>query len=277
MKVGNLYIPYPVVIKAIKEEAYHTKTFSLAFQDGKRQREFRYKPGQFVELSLLGYGESPISVASSPDETNYLELCVRKAGRVTNALHRLSYNDVVGIRGPFGNGFPVEEMRNKNLVFVGGGLGLAPLRSLIRTVFADRRDFGRVTILYGARTPSDLLFQDEFAAWGETDNAEVLVTVDVGSGDWRGHVGVVTTLFAKTAISAQNAVAIICGPSIMFRFVIQELLKIGFAEEAILLTLERFMKCGMGKCGHCNIGSKYVCQDGPVFSYKELKGLHGAL
>ena len=273
----NLYVPYPAVIKAIKEEAYHTKTFSLAFQDRKRQQEFRYKPGQFVELSLLGYGESPISVASSPDEANYLELCVRRIGRVTNALHRLSHNDIVGIRGPFGNGFPVEEMRNKNLVFVGGGLGLAPLRSLIRTVFANRRDFGGVTILYGARTPSDLLFRDELAAWGDMDNTEVLVTVDVGSRDWRGHVGVVTTLFPKTAISAQNAVAIICGPSIMFRFVIQELLKIGFAEEAILLTLERFMKCGMGKCGHCNIGPKYVCQDGPVFSYKELKGLHGAL
>lgn len=273
----NLYVPYPAVIKAIKEEAYDTKTFSLAFQDRKRQQEFRYKPGQFVELSLLGYGESPISIASSSSETKYFELCVRKAGRVTNALHRLSHNDIVGIRGPFGNGFPVEEMRNKNLVFVGGGLGLAPLRSLIRTVFANRKDFGRVTILYGARTPSDLLFQDEFAAWGDMDNTEVLVTVDAGSGDWRGHVGVVTTLFPKTTISAQNAVAIICGPSIMFRFVIQELLKIGFAEEAILLTLERFMKCGMGKCGHCNIGPKYVCQDGPVFSYKELKGLHGAL
>lgn len=273
----NLYVPYPAVIKAIKEEAYDTKTFSLAFQDRKRQQEFRYKPGQFVELSLLGYGESPISIASSSSETKYFELCVRRIGRVTEALHRLSNNDIVGIRGPFGNGFPVEEMRNKNLVFVGGGLGLAPLRSLIRTVFANRKDFGRVTILYGARAPSDLLFQDEFAMWGETDNTEVLVTVDVGSRDWRGHVGVVTTLFPKTTISAQNAVAIICGPSVMFRFVIQELLKIGFAEEAILLTLERFMKCGIGKCGHCNIGSKYVCLDGPVFSYKELKGLHGAL
>lgn len=273
----NLYVPYPAVIKAIKEEAYHTKTFSLAFQDRKRQQEFQYKPGQFVELSLLGYGESPISIASSSSETKYFELCVRRIGRVTEALHRLSNNDIVGIRGPFGNGFPVEEMRNKNLVFVGGGLGLAPLRSLIRTVFANRRDFGKVTILYGARTPSDLLFRDELAAWGDMDNTEVLVTVDVGSRDWRGHVGVVTTLFPKTAISAQNAVGIICGPSIMFRFVIQELLKIGFAEEAILLTLERFMKCGIGKCGHCNIGPKYVCQDGPVFSYKELKGLHGAL
>lgn len=275
--MGNLYVPYPAVIKAIKEEAYHTKTFSLAFQDRKRQQEFRYKPGQFVELSLLGYGESPISIASSSSETKYFELCVRRIGRVTEALHRLSNNDIVGIRGPFGNGFPVEEMRNKNLVFIGGGLGLAPLRSLIRTVFANRRDFGKVTILYGARTPSDLLFRDELAVWGETDNTEVLVTVDVGSRDWRGHVGVVTTLFPKTAISAQNAVAIICGPSVMFRFVIQELLKIGFVEEAILLTLERFMKCGIGKCGHCNIGSKYVCLDGPVFSYKELKGLHGAL
>ncbi len=273
----NLYVPYPAVIKTINEETYDTKTFSLVFQDGKRQQEFRYKPGQFIELSLLGYGESPISIASSPSQIGYIELCVRRVGRVTEALHRLSDNDIVGIRGPFGNGFPVEQMRNKNLVFIGGGLGLAPLKSLIRTVFANRRDFGKVTILYGARTPSDLLFRDELAVWGNTDNAEVLVTVDVGSSDWQGNVGVVTTLFSKTAISAQNAVAIICGPTVMFRFVIQELFKIGFAEEAIMLTLERFMKCGIGKCGHCNIGPKYVCLDGPVFSYKELKGLPGAL
>lgn len=273
----NLYVPYPAVIKTINEETYDTKTFSLVFQDGKRQQEFRYKPGQFIELSLLGYGESPISIASSPSQIGYIELCVRRVGRVTEALHRLSDNDIVGIRGPFGNGFPVEQMRNKNLVFIGGGLGLAPLRSLIRTVFANRRDFGKVTILYGARTPSDLLFRDELAVWGDTDNAEVLVTVDVGSSDWQGNVGVVTTLFSKTAISAQNAVAIVCGPTVMFRFVIQELFKIGFSEEAIMLTLERFMKCGIGKCGHCNIGPKYVCLDGPVFSYKELKGLPGAL
>lgn len=273
----NLYVPYPAVIKTINEETYDTKTFSLVFQDGKRQQEFRYKPGQFIELSLLGYGESPISIASSPSQIGYIELCVRRVGRVTEALHRLSDNDIVGIRGPFGNGFPVEQMRNKNLVFIGGGLGLAPLRSLIRTVFANRRDFGKVTILYGARTPSDLLFRDELAVWGDTDNAEVLVTVDVGSSEWQGNVGVVTTLFSKTAISAQNAVAIVCGPTVMFRFVIQELFKIGFSEEAIMLTLERFMKCGIGKCGHCNIGPKYVCLDGPVFSYKELKGLPGAL
>jgi len=273
----NLYVPYPAVIKTINEETYDTKTFSLVFQDGKRQQEFRYKPGQFIELSLLGYGESPISIASSPSQIGYIELCVRRVGLVTEALHRLSDNDIVGIRGPFGNGFPVEQMRNKNLVFIGGGLGLAPLRSLIRTVFANRRDFGKVTILYGARTPSDLLFRDELAVWGDTDNAEVLVTVDVGSSDWQGNVGVVTTLFSKTAISAQSAVAIVCGPTVMFRFVIQELFKIGFSEEAIMLTLERFMKCGIGKCGHCNIGPKYVCLDGPVFSYKELKGLPGAL
>ena len=273
----NLYVPYPAVIKTINEETYDTKTFSLVFQDGKRQQEFRYKPGQFIELSLLGYGESPISIASSPSQIGYIELCVRRVGLVTEALHRLSDNDIVGIRGPFGNGFPVEQMRNKNLVFIGGGLGLAPLRSLIRTVFANRRDFGKVTILYGARTPSDLLFRDELAVWGNTDNAEVLVTVDVGSSEWQGNVGVVTTLFSKTAISAQNAVAIVCGPTVMFRFVIQELFKIGFSEEAIMLTLERFMKCGIGKCGHCNIGPKYVCLDGPVFSYKELKGLPGAL
>ena len=273
----NWYLPYPAIIKAIKEETYDTKTFSLAIQNGKHQPEFQFRPGQFVEVSLLGYGESPISIASAPTETGHFELCVRRVGRVTEALHRLSENDVVGIRGPFGNGFPVKEMTGKNLVFVGGGLGLAPLRSLINAVFAHREDFGKVTILYGARTPSDLLFRDELAVWGKADNVEVLVTVDVGSRDWLGNVGVVTTLFTKATISAQNAVALVCGPPVMFRFVIQELLKIGFCEEAIILTLERHMKCGIGKCGHCNVGAKYVCLDGPVFSYKELRGLPGAL
>lgn len=269
----NPYLPYPAAIKAIKEETYDTKTFSLVFQDRKCQQEFHYKPGQFVELSLLGYGESPISITSSPSQGGYLELCVRRVGRVTEALHKLSENDIVGIRGPFGNGFAFEEMTNKNLLFVGGGLGLAPLRSLINAVLAHRQDFGKVTILYGARTPNDLLFQDELGIWGCADNVEVLVTVDVGSEEWQGHVGVVTTLFSQTVISAQSAVAVVCGPPIMFRFVIQKLLKIGFTEEAIILTLERLMKCGIGKCGHCNIGPKYVCLDGPVFTYKELKTL----
>jgi len=270
----NLYVPYPAVIKSIKRETYDTQTFHLVFQD---YQEFQYQPGQFVELYIPGYGESPISITSSPVGEDYLGLCVRKVGRVTQALHRLSENDVVGIRGPFGNGFPVNEMTNKNLVFVAGGLGLAPLRSLIKTVLARQQDFGKITILYGARTPNDLLFRDELTEWGDMDNTEVLLTVDVGSGDWRGNVGVVTTLFGKTTVSPANAIAIVCGPPIMFRFVIRDLLKIGFPEEAIILTLERHMKCGVGKCGHCNIGPKYVCLDGPVFTYQEIKGLPEAL
>ena len=273
----NYYLPYPAVIKTVTEETCDTRTFSLVLQDMEYRQEFHYQPGQFVELSLLGYGESPISIASAPDEAGYLELCVRRVGKVTEALHRLGEGDVVGIRGPFGNGFPVEEMRDKGLVFVSGGLGLAPLRPLINTVFARRGDFGKVSILYGARTPGDMLFRDELAVWAGMDNTEVLVTVDAGSEDWQGNVGVVTTLFGKTEISTRDAVAIVCGPPIMFRFVIPELLKMGFSEGAIVLTLERLMKCGVGKCGHCNIGAKYVCQDGPVFSYEELKGIPGAV
>lgn len=270
----DLYLPYPTAIKAIKQESYDTKTFRLVFSDN---REFQYKPGQFVEASLLGYGEAPISIASAPSETGYFDLCVRRVGRVTEALHRLVENDIVGIRGPFGNGFPFDEMKGKNLVFVAGGLGLAPLRSLIKEVFANRDHFGKVTILYGARTPNDLLFRDELGEWQNVDNAEVLVTVDVGNGDWQGHIGVVTTLFGETEVSPQNAFAVVCGPPIMFRFVVQDLLRIGFPQEAIYLTLERFMKCGVGKCGHCNIGAKYVCLDGPVFNYKELEAIPEAL
>ncbi|MDD4860263.1 MAG: FAD/NAD(P)-binding protein [Dehalococcoidales bacterium] len=270
----NEYLPYPAIIEQVGEETYDTKTFYLKLRDGRRK--FRYQPGQFVELSIFGYGEAPISITSSPTEET-LKLCVRRIGKVTEKLHALRANDVVGIRGPFGKSFPVAEIKGKDLVFVAGGLGLAPLRSLIKTAFDCRADFGKITVLYGARTPNDLLFRDEYEAWGHNKDTELLTTVDTASEGWQGNVGVVTTLFTKTEFIPEKSVAVVCGPPVMFRFAIRELLKMGFAKDSIVVTLERLMKCGIGKCGHCNIGHKYVCIDGPVFRYSEIEGLGGAV
>jgi len=237
-----------------------------------------HKPGQFVEVSLLGVGEAPISISSSPSRSNgTFELCVRRAGDLTSALHSMGPGDVIGVRGPFGRGFPIERFRGKDMLFAPGGLGLAPLRSLINQVLDERGNFGRVVILYGARHPSELLFTDELAAWAARDDVEVHLTVDRGDEGWKGNVGVITTLFPKIEIYARNTVAVTVGPPVMYRFVLMELLGKGIPDGNIWLSLERRMKCGVGKCGHCQINHLYTCQAGPSFSYAEIKHLEEAL
>jgi NAD(P)H-flavin reductase len=223
-------------------------------------------------------GEAPISISSSPSRSNgTFELCVRKVGDVTSAIHRLQSGAVVGVRGPFGRGFPVEKFRGKDLLFAPGGLGLAPLRSLINQVLDERAHFGRVIILYGARNPSELLFKDELEEWGTRDDLELHLTVDRGDETWTGNIGVITTLFKQVSLYPRNTVAITCGPPVMYRFVLMELLGKGITEGNIYLSLERRMKCGVGKCGHCQINHIYACQSGPVFPYSEIKGLEEAL
>jgi sulfite reductase subunit B len=273
----NPYLPNPAVIDEVIEATYDTKIFRLHFKEKKVRDEFEHKPGQFVELSIFGYGEAPISITSPPIEKEHLELCVRSVGAVTNALHSMKEGDLVSIRGPYGNGFPLEETKGKNLLFIAGGIGLPPLRSLIGCIPEKREDFMGVKILYGARTSSDLLYMDELKRWGKMEDTEVLITVDNDDEEWKGNVGVVTTLFEKTKISPDNTVALMCGPEIMMRFVVKDLLKFGFPEEEIILSLERKMQCGIGKCGHCNIAERYVCLDGPVFRYDQIKGIPGVL
>jgi NAD(P)H-flavin reductase len=237
-----------------------------------------HDPGQFVMVSVLGVGEAPISITSSPSRSNgRFELCVRRVGNVTNALHTMQEGDKVGIRGPFGTGFPLERMRGKDVLFAPGGLGIAPLRSLINQVIDERGSYGRVIILYGAKRPEELLFVDEVNEWIERDDVECLVTVDRGDETWDGHVGVITTLFPKISVNPRNTVAITCGPPIMYRFVLMEMLGKGIPETQIYLSLERRMKCGVGKCGHCQINSLYCCQEGPVFNYANIKGFEEAL
>ncbi len=251
------------------------KVFTVDLPSGK---SLGHQPGQFVEVSVFGVGEAPISISSSPSRSNgRFELCVRRVGDVTGALHRLRIGDTVGVRGPYGRGFPIERFRGKDLLFAPGGLGLAPLRSLINQVLDERALFGRVIILYGARNPSELLFKDELKRWSERGDVELHITVDRGDENWTGHTGVITTLFKDISVYPRNIVAVTCGPPVMYRFVLMELMGKGISEGNIYLSLERRMKCGVGKCGHCQINNVYACQSGPVFPYAEIKGLEEAL
>lgn len=272
---SELFLPAFVRILNIRQLTPLEKVFTLSLPNGK---PLGHRPGQFVEVSMLGVGEAPISISSSPSRSEQsFELCVRNVGDVTGALHRLQVGDKIGIRGPFGRGFPFEKFRGKDVLFAPGGLGLAPLRSLINQVLDERAMYGRVILLYGAKTPGELLFKDELKTWGERSDLELLVTVDRGDETWTGNTGVITTLFRNISVYPRNTVAITCGPPVMYRFVLMELFGKGIPEGNIYLSLERRMKCGVGKCGHCQINNVYACQSGPVFSYKEIKGLEEAL
>jgi sulfite reductase subunit B len=271
----SVYLPVAARIADVRPLTTLEKLFTIELPGG---LSLHHAPGQFVELSVFGVGEAPFSISSSPSRSNgTFELCIRQAGQVTSALHALGAGATVGIRGPFGRGFPVQHFRGKDLLFLPGGLGLAPLRSLINQVLDDRSNFGRVIILYGARHPSELLFQDELALWSERGDVEVRVTVDRADDDWQGHVGVITTLIPEIQVYAPNTIAFTVGPPVMYRYVLMELLGKGIREGNIWLSLERRMKCGVGKCGHCQIHHIYACLDGPCFPYAQIKRLEEAL
>jgi len=271
--MDNAYLPDLVKIAGMREETADTKTLALRFLDPGRWEAFQYRPGQFVEVSVFGVGEAPFCLASLRDGADNFEITVRSAGAVTGAMHELSVGATLGVRGPLGNGFPFAEVSGRDILFVGGGIGLPPLRPLIWQMLTDRGRFNKITVLYGARTPADLVYKDELRRWQARQDMALLVTVDVPDRDWKENVGVVGSLFSKVEINAANTVAFVCGPPIMIRFVVQDLLKAGLAEDAIITTLERHMRCGVGKCNHCLIGDKYVCQDGPVFTYRQMKAM----
>jgi sulfite reductase subunit B len=271
----SIYLPIVAKLLKVEQMTEQEKLFVLELPNG---ASLGNEPGQFVEVSLFGIGEAPISISSSPSRSNgTFELCVRRVGDLTNALHGMEPGQLLGVRGPFGHGFPITKMKGKDMLFAAGGLGLAPLRSLINEVLDQRGSFGRVVILYGTKHPSEILFKDELLEWAERDDVEFHMTVDRGDESWRGHVGVITTLFPKITVNPRNTVAATCGPPIMYRFVLMELLGKGIPETQIYLSLERRMKCGVGKCGHCQINELYCCQDGPVFRYSDIKGLEEAL
>ena len=268
---NNVYLPHVAVIEKIIEETPGVRTFHFNFKDKKLQKEFSFESGQFGEYSVFGVGEAPFCISSSPTRRDHLEFVVQRVGRVTNALHRLGVGAEIGFRGPYGNSFPLDFLQGKNLVFVGGGIGLAPLRSLIWNVIDNRGKYKNIDIVYGARTPLDLCFKYDLETWSKDKTIKFVTTVDRGDESWKGKVGVVPKILEEAAPSAKNAVAIVCGPPIMIRFTFPVLEKLGFSPEQMLTTLEKRMKCGIGKCGRCNIGNIYVCRDGPVFSYAQIK------
>ena len=268
---GNVYLPHIAIIEKIIDETYDTRSFHFNFKDEKLREEFTFESGQFGEYSVLGIGEAPFCISSSPTRSDHLEITVRRVGRVTNALHRLGVGAEIGFRGPYGNSFPLDLLQAKNLVFVGGGIGLAPLRSLIWNVLDNRDRYENIDIIYGARSPADLCFKYDLDAWGKDKTVNMVTTVDKGDESWTGREGFVPAVLGEVAPSASNAVAIVCGPPIMIRFTFPVLGKLGFTPEQMITTLEKRMKCGIGKCGRCNIGNLYVCRDGPVFSYAQIK------
>jgi NAD(P)H-flavin reductase/NAD-dependent dihydropyrimidine dehydrogenase PreA subunit len=274
---GNIdYVPrLATIIKKVPMTSMET-LFEIKIDD---QTELNHKPGQFVEVSVFGIGEAPISLSSSPTKKGTFEICVRKLGNVTTKLHKLNVGDKVGIRGPFGNGFDTASLKGKDLLFIAGGLGIAPLRSLINYVFDNRKDFGRVYLLYGCKEPKELLFGEELVSITSKENAEFKPTVNWCPENevWSGNIGVITTLIPQVSFDTEKTIAILCGPPVMYKFVIADLKKRNVPDDHIIMSLERRMKCGVGKCGHCQINHIYVCKDGPVFNYSKIKGVPEAL
>ena len=268
----NEYLPKIAVIENIINEAPDVKTFTLQLKD-KAGGKLKYKPGQFMMLSLPGYGEAPFTFATMPAANGRFQISVKRSGVLTNALHILKEKDAVGIRGPYGNSFPLDRMKNKDILFIAGGIGMAPLRSLAQYVFKNREDYGKIEIIYGCRMPKDIIYKNEIESWRYNPCTEIYLTVDAPDDTWGGTCGVVCAVFPRIKINPKTSIAVLCGPSVMIKFAIKDILKLGFRDSNIYASLERYMKCGIGKCGHCYIGDKYVCLDGPNFSYLEMKKL----
>lgn len=264
----NAYLPYPArIIRTLPQISDH-QLFQIRFDDEQKAKDFTYRPGQFVMLSVVGTGEAPFSISSTPTRPGIIELCVRRIGHVTDALFRLPPNALVGVRGPYGNGFPIEKLEGNNLLLVAGGLGMAPLRSLLWYALDNRAKFKTITLMYGAKNPDEMLFKYELLNLADRADVNCLLTVDKDeSGMWKARIGVVTGLFDDLEIDPAQTYAAICGPDVMFRFVLRKLLGRNFSKDRILMSLERNMQCGVGKCGHCMIGYKYTCLDGPIFTY----------
>ncbi len=275
----NPYKPELARIISIDPMVEDNHLFRFRFEDPAFNNEFNYRPGQFMELSVLGVGECPISISSTPTRKGVVEMCIRRAGRVTEALYRLKPNDIIGLRGPFGNGFPVEEMKNNNLLIIAGGLGIVPLRSILLYALDNRQDYERIILMYGTRYPDHLLFRSELEALSYRSDVECNLIVEKPAlspniPEWRARFGLVTDLFEDIHdLNIRKTYAMVVGPPIFYRFVLAKCLQLGFSKDHILMSLERRMECGIGKCGHCEIGDKKVCTDGPVFTYWDVMNL----
>ncbi len=270
MPSDNPFVPYMATVKRSVDLTPDVKLLTVELNDSEVRQAFDYRPGQFAFVSAFGVGEAPFGLSSVAYKKDGVEFAIRRVGTVTLALHSLEPGAPVGVRGPFGNYFPLEDYRGKNIVIIGGGIGMAPLRPVINTIVDHRSDYGSLLIINGARSPQDLVFANEFETWASAPDTRLVLTVDRGDDKWKGRVALVPDVVKELAPSAQNAVTIICGPPIMIRFTLARLKELGFANEQIVTTLEGKMKCGMGKCFRCNVGDRYICKDGPVFTFEEI-------
>ncbi|MCG3138860.1 MAG: Anaerobic sulfite reductase subunit B [Phycisphaerae bacterium] len=273
--VKTIFTPYRMRIAAVTEEAPAVKTFRLEFVDPQDAEKFKFRAGQFGEYGVFGEGESTFCIASPPTRSGYIECTFRQAGRVTTALSDRDLGDIIGFRGPYGNTFPIEQWEGKNLLFIAGGIGLPPMRCVIWNVLDLRDRYKDVSIVYGARTVADLVYKNELAEWGSRPDVNLHITVDPGGEtlEWKGKIGFVPKILEEAKPTGTNSIAVVCGPPIMIKLTLPVLAKLGFAPEQIYTTLENRMKCGLGKCGRCNVGSVMVCKDGPVFTLAQLEKL----
>lgn len=269
------YLPELATISEIREEATgerKVKTFQLELVN---QDEFNFLPGQFVMISVFGEGEAPFAISSPPTNRNHIEVSVMKLGKVTTALHESEVGEKVGVRGPYGNHFPADKWQGKDILLIGGGIGMAPLRPLLYYILDKRDSYGKLDVIYGARTTKDLCYLEELDELKQREDLNLHLSIDVEEQGWDGFVGFVPDNLMRLKPTPDNSIAVTCGPPIMIKYVIENLTELGFDAHQIFTTLEMKMKCGVGKCGRCNIGDVYVCKDGPVFSYQELTRLEG--
>jgi NAD(P)H-flavin reductase len=271
--IANPMLAEPYALRRMQQETYDTFTFEL--EPKNKGRAFSFAPGQFNMLYVFGVGEVPISISGDPAKSETLVHTTRAVGTVTNAMWKLRNGDTLGVRGPYGTGWPLEEAKGKDVVIVTGGLGLPPLRPSLYQLLSQKQEYGKLVLLYGARTPEDIVYGQEIEQWRKRSDLAVDVTVDRATGQWRGNVGVVTTLIPKATFDPANTIAMVCGPEIMMRFTIAELQRRGIPDKSIYFSMERNMKCGFGFCGHCQFGPFFVCKDGPVFRYDRLKPFFG--
>jgi NAD(P)H-flavin reductase len=271
----SAFQPHLVRIGHTRDETHDVRTLRLEFVEPEIGRQFRWEAGQFGEFSVFGAGESVFTLANAPTRSGYIECTMRAIGKVTGAIRDLCVGQVLGFRGPYGNRFPVEAWQGRDLVFVGGGIGMAALRAPLQFVLDNRADFGEVVVLNGARSVADLVYKAEMAEWAATDRVRVVRTVDPGgeTPDWDGEVGLIPQVFERLALAPDGRVVVVCGPPVMLHYMFQSLEKLGFGPEQVVTTLENKMKCGLGLCGRCNIGRVFVCRDGPVFTWAQVRAL----
>jgi len=273
----NPYLPMPATVIEVIRETPNIMTFRVVLQDEQAMKNFSFEPGQVGQLSIFGVGESTFVINSPPTRKEYLQFSVMRTGEVTAALHTLLPGDTIGVRAPLGNSFPYEKMKGKDIIFIGGGIGMAPLRTLFLYMLDKRKDYGKITLLYGARSPQDMSYSSELPDWLGQKDLDCVLTIDNPAEGWTHKVGLIPNVLLEMAPPPKNSIAIVCGPPIMIKFTLQALEKLKFTPDQIYTTLEKRMKCGIGICGRCNIGGKYVCIDGPVFSLSELKEIPNEL